>query len=308
METVLISGGSGLVGCHLSKHLVKKGYKVMILSRSKHASNDANISYVIWNVENGKIDEDAIKNADHIIHLAGAGVAEKRWTTKRKQEIIDSRTKSSELILKALKDIPNKVQTVVSASAIGWYGPDNSISKQKGFTEDAVADKQFLGETCRLWEESIQPVEALDKRLVKLRIGIVLAKDEAALKEFAKPIKRGVATILGSGNQVISWIHIDDLCRMFITAIENEKLHGVYNAVAPQPVTNKEMILALAKKIRGKFFIPVYVPSFVLKIVLGEMSVEVLKSATVSSDKIKKEGFTFLYPFLSSAIDNLLKK
>jgi uncharacterized protein (TIGR01777 family) len=204
--------------------------------------------------------------------------------------------------VKALEEIPNKIKTVVSASAIGWYGADTAESRKRGFREDASPDRHFLGETCRLWEASISPVEEAGKRLVKLRIGIVLSEDGGALREFSKPLKAGVATILGSGEQVVSWIHVEDLCRIFIHAIENESMSGVYNAVAPNPVTNKELILKLASKIRGKFFIPVHVPAFALKLAMGEMSIEVLKSATVSSEKMQSTGFIYRYPSLTAAL------
>ncbi len=302
MSTVLITGGTGLVGSHLTRMILEKGYHVIILSRSIRESDHPNLSFAKWNVQSGEIDATAITKADHIIHLAGAGVAEKRWTSERKKEIVESRTKSADIIVNALNTIPNNVQTVVSASAIGWYGPDTKDSKQKGFTEETPANTHFLGETCRLWEASINPVTALDKRLVKFRIGIVLAEDGGALEEFAKPLKFGMATIMGSGEQVISWIHVEDLCRMFINAIENKHLSGVYNAVAPQPVTNKELVLSLANKLRGKAFLPIHVPRIALKLALGEMSIEVLKSATVSSEKISNTGFTFLYPTLRAAL------
>ena len=145
---------------------------------------------------------------------------------------MESRTKSSELIIKALKENSNKVKALVSASAIGWYGPD--ISNDNVFKETHKANNDFLGETCKLWEESIEPVATMGKRLVKLRTGIVLSKNGGALKEFIKPLRLGVAAILGNGKQMISWIHIDDLCRMYIEAIENESVNGVYNAVAPK--------------------------------------------------------------------------
>jgi uncharacterized protein len=302
MATVLITGGTGLVGDHLAKMLLLKGYEVIILTRKTKPSTDKNLSYAAWDTDAGTIDEAVIRKADHIVHLAGAGVADKRWTAERKAEIAESRTKSSALIVKALNEIPNKVRTVVSASAIGWYGADTAESRRRGFREDASPDRHFLGETCRLWEASINPVQEMGKRLVKLRIGIVLSQDGGALKEFSKPVKFGMATILGSGEQVVSWIHIEDLCRIFTYAIENERMIGVYNAVAPQPVTNKELILKLAQKLRGKFFIPVHVPVFALKLSLGEMSIEVLKSATVSNEKIQGTGFIYLYPSITAAL------
>lgn len=291
-----------MVGKALGQALLEKGYHVIILTRDgNRKSAAANLSYAVWNVEEQTIDRSAIEKADHIIHLAGAGVADKRWTKKRKQEIVDSRVKSSQLIVDSLKAIPNKVKTVVSASAIGWYGADPVVPNPTPFDETNPSDSEFLGDTCRQWEESIEPVTQSGKRLVKLRIGIVLSKDGGALKEFIRPLKFAVAAILGNGKQIISWIHIDDLVRMFIAVIENEKMNGVYNAVAPNPVSNKELTLTLAKS-RKKFYIPVYVPSFVLKVILGEMSVEVLKSATVSSNKIQQSGFEFRFAGIKEAL------
>jgi uncharacterized protein (TIGR01777 family) len=196
----------------------------------------------------------------------------------------------------------------VSASAIGWYGPDKvNGSKSQGFLESDPSDTSFLGETCRWWEESIQPVAALGKRLVRFRFGIVLSNDGGAFAEFKKPVQFGIASILGSGKQVISWIHNEDVSRLILFAIENEKLDGVYNAVAPEPVTNKDLVLKLAQEMRGKAYIPVHVPSFALKMMMGEMSVEILKSATVSSEKIHHAGFQFLYPTIDAALSNLVK-
>lgn len=307
MLTILITGGTGLVGRSLITLLTGKGHEVIILSRKFKESKQPKLSYATWSVDKQTIDKDAIAKADYIIHLAGAGVADKRWTAARKKEIVESRTKSSQLIVKALGETPNKVKAVISASAIGWYGDDEHRSSMlKAFTEDQPADNEFLGNTCKQWEESISPVEALGKRLVKLRIGIVLSKDGGALPEFIKPVKLGFAAILGNGKQVISWIHIEDLARLFLHAIEKESLSGVYNAVAPAPVTNKDLTIALAEKIKGRFYIPVHVPVFALKLRLGEMSVEVLKSATVSSDKIRSTGFTFLYPSIEAALTNLI--
>jgi uncharacterized protein len=294
-----------LVGKALGQALIKKGYSIIILSRQQGKKSDAaNLSYAAWDVEKQTIDKAAISSADYIIHLAGAGVADKRWTAKRKQQIVNSRVQSSQLLVDSLTTIPNKVKVVVSASAIGWYGPDPVIPNPTAFDESYPADKAFLGDTCKKWEESIEPVTQLDKRLVKLRTGIVLSNNGGALVEFKKPLQFGVAAILGNGKQIVSWIHIDDLVRLFIAAIENDSMHGAYNAVAPHPVSNKELTIQLAKS-RKKFFIPLHAPSFVLKVVLGEMSIEVLKSATVSSVKVQQTGFDFQFPTIEAALSDL---
>ena len=271
------------------------------------ARRHASISYALWDVEAQTIDNEAIERSDYIINLAGAGVADKRWSALRKKEIVESRTKAGATIVKALETIPNKVKCVVNASAIGWYGADTRESLQKGFTENAVADTEFLGDTCLQWEASIEPVAKLGIRLVKLRIGIVLSNNGGALVEFLKPLKWGIASILGYGKQVISWIHVEDLCRLFAYAIENKAMDGAYNAVASVPVTNKELTLTLAKIVKGKSYISAHVPSFVLKIMLGEMSIEVLKSATVNNHKIKALGFQFKFPTVELALKDLVE-
>ncbi len=302
MYTVLITGGTGLVGTQLTTLLLQKGYKVIILTRKIAAapSRHPQLEYALWNVEKQQIDTNAIAKADCIVHLAGAGVADKRWTKQRKQDIVNSRTQSSALLVQALQTTQHHVKAVISASAIGWYGADTNESKQHGFTEDALADTAFLGNTCAQWEASIAPVTQLGIRLVWLRTGIVLSPEGGALKEFLKPIKMGVAAILGNGNQVISWIGIHDLCNMFLFAIENTALHGAYNAVAPEPVNNRLLTLELAKKIRGHLFIRMSVPAWILNFILGEMSIEVLKSANVNCDKIKNAGFQFVTPSIQT--------
>ncbi len=301
-----------MIGKRLSQLLVESNYEVIILSREKPSISHKTpaISYAEWDVEKGMIDKGAIAKADHIIHLAGANVAKKRWTKKRKQEIAESRTKSSALLVSALRETENKVKAVVSASAIGWYGADipELIPKRENFVETYPPAHDFLGKTCIAWEESIDPVEESGKRLVKLRTGIVLSNEGGALAEFKKPLKYGVAAVLGDGKQMISWIHVDDLCRMYIYALENETMSGVYNAVAPEPVSNRTLTLELAKKMRGSRFFTMRVPAILLKIMLGEMSVEVLKGATVYCHKIKNAGFTFLYPSLDDALQQLISQ
>jgi uncharacterized protein len=319
MATVLITGGTGMIGTALTQALLEKNYRVIILSRETRNSKPqtANLSYSQWNIKDQTIDNEAIAKADYIIHLAGAGVADKRWTQKRKQEIIDSRVKGGELIVKALKETTNNVKAVLSSSGIGWYGPDprlhdsvgqGSIPNQDPFTEEDPVYDDFLGQTCKAWEKSLAPVASLGKRFIIFRTGMVLSTNGGALKEFLKPVKFGIAAIMGSGEQIVSWIHIDDLARLYIEAIENTKINGVYNAVAPNPVSNEKLTLQLARTKKRKFFVPVHVPAFVLKAMLGELSIEILKSATISCRKIIEAGFIFSYPSIGPAIKDLVQE
>lgn len=314
MTTILITGGTGLIGRALSQLLIDKGYNIIILSRTAAQPSSLtspgspaapSILTYAWNPDTGAIDPEAIRQADYIVHLAGAGVADRRWSIKRKKVIEESRTRSCALLVRSLKEIPNKIQAVISSSAIGWYGPDPVIPNPRPFEESDPADSAFLGETCRLWEEAITPVTELGKRLVIIRTGIVLSNKGGALAEFRKPVRLGVAAILGSGKQVVSWIHIDDLCRLYLRAIEEKEWAGIFNGVGPQPVDNRTLTLALARRLKGRYFVPVYVPSFLLKIALGEMSIEILKSTTVSAAKARSAGFQFLYPSIDSALDAL---
>lgn len=242
MQRIVITGGTGMVGKALTKHLSGKGYQVTILTRKmpESGTNAPGISYALWDVKKEQVDQRAIQQADFIIHLAGAGIVDKRWTEEYKKEILESRTKSSSLLVKTLQENENSVKAVISASAIGIYGIDPAPGTN-GFEESDPPAPGFLGDTCVAWEASISPMEALGKRLVKLRLGIVLSNEGGAFAAFKNPVKVGVAGILGSGKQVISWIHIDDLCRMFAEAIKNGEMSGVYNAVAPKPVTNKKL-------------------------------------------------------------------
>jgi len=304
-KTILISGGTGLIGKALTESLLQKGHKVVILTRNKNKqSANPNVAYKQWDVKNKTIDPDALEHVDAIVHLAGAGVVDRRWTDAYKQEILSSRTESSAILMQALANQKHQVKTFVSSSAIGWYGPD--IANGKPFTEADESCSDYLGTTCKLWEESVLPCKAMGIRLCFIRTGIVLSKDGGALREFIKPLKMGVAAILSHGNQKISWVHIRDLCNIYMSAIEQENMEGIYNGVAPHPVSNKELTLTLAKIVRKGFFIPVHVPALVLKVMLGESSIEVLKSTTVSSKKIESTGFVFIYPSIQSALNNLI--
>ena len=305
MDTVLITGGTGLVGRALSRLLTEVGYRVIILSRrSGTATDNKLITWAQWDVARQTIDVEALQQADYIVHLAGANVADKRWTNARKKEIINSRTKSSELLYSALEKHPNKVRKVISASATGYYGENQGHP----FIESDPPGTDFLGTTCVLWEESVLRMKQLGKKIVILRTGIALSKEGGALKEFYKPLKFGFATILGNGEQYISWIHVHDLVRLYLSAIVNHELEGIYNAVAPNPVHHKELVMAMAKVAKGKSFISLYVPSFALKMALGEMSIEVLKSCQASSAKIQAKGFVFSYPDIQSAMEKIFQE
>jgi uncharacterized protein len=303
MSTILVTGGTGLIGSALTQLLIRKGHQVIILTRKPHDAGQAH-----WDPSTGAIDAKAIREADYIIHLAGAGVADKRWSDKRKKVIEASRVDGCTTIVKALREIPNNVRAVISSSAIGWYGPDPATPNANPFEETAPPDTDFLGETCRRWEEAIRPVSELGKRLVIIRTGIVLSAKGGALREFMKPVKLGVAAILGSGKQTVSWIHMEDLCRLYLFALEHGDLQGPYNGVAPHPVNNRTLTLALARRLKGRYFVPVYIPGLFLKVALGEMSVEVLKSTTVSAGKTQAAGFQFHYPSIEAALDELTSR
>lgn len=304
MSKIVITGGTGLIGTTLSKLLISNGHSVIILTRSPKPAHD-NIYYSVWDVNKSIIDAEVIGQADHIVHLAGAGIADKRWTRKRKAELVNSRVKSSQLIVKTLQEVPNKVQTVVSASATGWYG-SHTKGTTRAFVESDPPNSDFLGETCRLWESSIQPVSSLGKRLVILRTGLVLSNNGGAFPEFKLPMKAGIAGIPGSGNQMMSWIHIDDICRLYEATIDRPLLKGVYNAVAPEIVKSKEFIIKTARA-RKRPFIPIHVPGFAMRIIFGEMSIEVLKNVSVDSNRIRNSGFNFLYPTVDAALNELIK-
>ncbi len=305
-KTVMITGGTGLVGRHLTQHLLDAGHRVIVLTRKPSAQRawHERLQYAAWDVKAQTLDAAALAEADAIVHLAGAGVVDKPWTPAYKKEIADSRVQSGQLLVHALNTQPNNVKTVVSASAIGWYGADQPAHPP--FVETDPADTHFLGETCRQWEAAISPVAGSGRRLVICRIGIVLANDGGALPEFKKSLAFRVAGVLGNGRQMVSWIHIDDLCRIFQTAIENESYRGIYNAVAPQPVSNRALNLALGKAMYGSAFLTMPVPAFVLRLMMGERSIEVLKSTTVSSQKLTDQGFAFSYPAIDAALGQLV--
>ncbi|MGY6520305.1 MAG: TIGR01777 family oxidoreductase [Mongoliitalea sp.] len=295
MKHILITGGSGLVGKKITQLIEKKGYEVAWLSRSP--AKNAQKSF-FWDVDKQSIDAEAIEWADAIIHLAGEGVADKRWSNARKRAILESRTLSTQMLYNAIEKATAKPEVFISASAVGYYGFNTGDVLQ---TEESEAGKDFLAQVVIAWENRVKMLEKIGLRTVMLRIGIVLDKNGGALKEMMKP---PVAAPLGSGNQWMSWIQIDDLARMFVFTLEDEKVQGIYNAVGPKPATNAELTEKAAKKAR-KFFINFGVPGFGLKLALGEMAQMVLGGNKVSSKKIEQEGFKFRYPDLESALEKI---
>lgn len=295
MKNILITGGSGLVGKKITQLLEKKGYEVAWLSRSPEKYKQKSF---FWDVDRQTIDQKAIEWADAIIHLAGEGVADKRWTDSRKRAILESRTLSTQMLYNAIEKAASKPNVFISASAVGYYGFNTGDALQ---TEESEAGKDFLAQVVIAWENRVKMFDKAGLRTVLLRIGIVLDKNGGALKEMMKP---PVAAPLGSGAQWMSWIQIDDLARMFVFALEDEKVQGIYNAVGPKPATNAELTEKAAKKAR-KLFINFGVPGFGLKLALGEMAQMVLGGNKVSSKKIEQEGFNFRYPDLESALEKI---
>lgn len=301
MQLIGITGGTGFIGRHLTRLLTAEGNKVLIFTRNPAGyTPQKDVYYCYWDPEKKRADIECFKQVNAIVHLAGEGIADKRWTEKRKAEILDSRLTGTVFLVDQLRRYGKHCKSLVCASAIGYYGPDKS---EVPFKETDAPANDFLGSTCVQWENASMPAAQFLMRTI-LRFGIILGKDGGAFPEFAKPQSFGVVPILGSGKQITSWIHIDDLVAMIRFAIQNE-LHDMYNAVAPEPVTHKALMQAIAKA-KGGVKIQVPVPEAALKLILGEMSIEVLKSCTVSSDKISNAGFNFTYTAIEPAVQDLV--
>lgn len=292
-EKVLITGGSGYVGMYLSNLLDKEGFEVIHLSRSPSNSNKYKTFF--WDVKNQKLDGNSLQDVKHIIHLAGAGVFEKRWTNKRKQEIINSRVDSANLLFNHIKQLEIKPKTFISASGVNYYGTKTS---DKIFTEDDKPGNDFLANCCVLWEKSATQFEQIGLRAVKLRTGIVIGKESQIVKQILQPIKIGFGAALGKGSQYLPWIHIEDLCQLYLKAIKDNNMVGEYNAVAPMHITNSELTNILADSIGKKIWLP-NIPSWVLELILGERAEVILNGSRVSSQKVEQLGFTFKYNFVN---------
>ncbi len=298
-KSILIAGGSGLVGNRLIDLLDTSKYHIHILSRT--SGTRKGMSYFKWNFENMSIDENAVKT-DYIINLNGAGIADKRWSTSRKKTLIDSRVKSAKLIKSALKNTGYKPKAYISASAVGFYG--NRDNEQ--LDEKSPVGKGFMAKCCKIWEDSALELSPLVDRLLINRMGIVLSTKGGALPKILMTKQVGVYNYFGNGEQYYSWIHIDDLCRVFIFQIENEFTTGVFNAVVPEPITNKHFTTEIKKALNGNLVLPA--PEFGLRLLLGEMANVVLNSNRVYPKKLKTQSFEFNFSDLGWAVKDLLQK
>lgn len=299
MGVVVIGGGSGFIGMHLSRRLRRGGHEVRHLSRSKRP--EAEFATFTWDVEQRHIDGRVFDDVDYVINLAGAGIADKRWSAARKRVIIESRTESTRLLADSLARLPRKPKLYLSASAIGYYGDRG----EELLDEESLPGEGFLSRSCVRWEESIAEVAAHGIPTFVNRTGIVLHPEEGALEKMLLPLKAYTSTYFGSGRQWYSWVHIEDLVGIYAHALERS-LEGVYNGCAPHPVRNRHFAAALgpAAGKAGALLLPAPVPA--LKLALGEMSHTVLDSARCSAAKIEQTGYRFAYPELSQALDQLL--
>lgn len=298
-HSVLITGASGLIGSRLTALLLQKGCRVSHLGR--HPRSGAVPAYR-WDPSNGYADPKALEGVDTVVHLAGAGIADQRWTAARKQEILESRIRSTDALVNFLQGHPHQVKTVIAASAIGYYGfsDDDEVVDEEHFP-----GSDFLASVVVRWEQETDRFTKLGLRVIKPRIGVVLSLDGGALKEIVRPIRWGVGAPLGSGKQVMSWIHIDDLCAFMIYAMEHHSVQGTYNAVAPYPVTNRELTLEIARRLHRKILLP-SVPAFALRVILGEMADLVVKGNWVSARRTETSGFQYRFPHLDEALTDLL--
>ena len=300
MEKVVITGGSGLVGIPLTKLLVESGYEVVHLTRKKNSK--AGVTTFLWDYKTDFIEEGALENASHIIHLAGESIAEGRWTAERKNAILDSRTKTAEFLLKKVIEKNISLKSFISASGISYYG---TVTTQTIFKEEDTQGSDFAAQVVNEWEKSADKFKDVC-RVVKLRTGIVLDLRGGALKKMYGPVKWGIGSALGSGKQYIPWIHMDDVCEMYLFALKNN-ISGSFNAVSNEPITNGEFIKAVGKSSNHWVWFP-KVPTFLLRLLFGEMSIVVLEGSRISNEKIKKEGFKFKFPELKNALKDIFDK
>ncbi|WP_111683488.1 TIGR01777 family oxidoreductase [Winogradskyella tangerina] len=300
-KTVLITGATGLIGQEIVKQCHAEGLAVHYLTTSKSKlSAEANYKGFYWNPSTQEIDHTCFEGVSAIINMVGASIS-KRWTSAYKKEILESRTKTAQLLQDTIKANNYKIDHVVSASAIGIYP-----SSQTNFYDESNSEvsNSFLGEVVEQWEQAVDGFKDLGSKLAKIRIGLVLAKDGGALPEIVKPIKMGAGAAFGDGQQWQSWIHVKDLASIFMYVLKHQ-LEGIYNGVAPNAVSNKELTKMAANVLQKPLILP-NIPKFAMKLVLGEMHILLYESQRVSSQKIEQKGFHFNFANLRPALEDLL--
>jgi uncharacterized protein (TIGR01777 family) len=298
---ILITGATGLIGTELVSLLLQNGISIHYLTTSKNKiKNTNNYHGFYWNPSQGFIDENCLLGVDAIIHLAGASIA-KRWTNSYKQEIIESRILASNILYKALKENPNQIKQIISASGTAIYPNSNNTV----YTEiETNIQDNFLSNVVVKWEESVNKFQTLNIKVCKLRTGIVFSKNGGALQEMIHPIRLGFGACFGNGNQMSSWIHIHDLSEMYLFALQNS-WEGIFNAVAPNPISNKELTKTISQKLNRPLWLP-NIPKFVMKWILGDMHELLFDNKKISSQKAINHGFQFQYPTLEKALSNIL--
>ncbi len=298
--SVLITGGSGLIGKRLTALLVREGYRVSHLSRSRRSQGDVRV--FMWDPEKSIIDNEALDGIDFIIHLAGANIGEKRWTAKRKHEILESRIESSRFLYNTVMERRPGLNGFISSSATGIYGAETLPGI---FNEEDVPGPDFLASVCKKWEEAADLFSGSGIRTVKIRSAFVLDKGDSALAGLLKTAKLGFLVRMGSGKQYMPWIHIDDLCNIYLKGIQDQNMKGAYNAAAPDYITHAQFIRVLAKVTKRPLQLPV--PGFIIRIILGEMSAVILKGSRVSSEKIIDAGYRFRFSNAEDALENVIR-
>jgi uncharacterized protein (TIGR01777 family) len=300
MAVVLITGGTGLVGKALTEKLLSENHEVRILSRNP--SQRSRVKSFYWSVEKNDIDEKAFEGIDHIVHLAGTGIADERWTKARKKEIIESRTKSMKLLASMVKKKDICLKSFVGASAIGYYGMNTT---EKIYMETDYGGNDFLSDVCLQWENAYSKVKPFTSKICIIRTAVVLSRHGGALKKLIPLFKSGFGSALGSGKQYMPWIHINDLVSIYMNALFAKDYIGTYNAVSSEHVTNRYFSEKLARKLSRPFFMPA-IPGFALKVILGQMADILLTGSRVSNQKLLDTGFRFEFVSLQSAYDEII--
>lgn len=299
MAKVLVTGGAGAIGTRLIPKLQEEGHEVCIIGRTKH--DLAGAQSFTWDLQQHTMESEALDDVTHIIHLAGAGIADASWSPKRKKVILDSRVTPLQLLRRSLQDRGQKVEAIISSSAVGYYG---AVTSDAVFEENDAAADDFLGETCRKWEQAVIEMKDVAEREVRVRTGIVLMKDDGALPKLAKPVKFGVGAPIGSGKQWMPWIHVNDLVGIFLKSVNDVKMNGAFNAVTPQHIDQRDFIDELGQLLHRPTFLPP-IPGFLVRTVMGDMAKIITEGSRVSSKKVQQAGYTFQFSTLSSALQEL---